>query len=188
MPSNCYKSRSGRYAPKHNPAVYYTRLSGCRADDVPLGTPRGSALLRDFSHERTAPAVGYVSGNLCDDMHGAPGCRTGRVRRGDTWLSRWIPLITSTPVYRAGHTVIFLVWDEGPGGPAGERCYRNTSDPSCHVPAIVIAPSVRPGTIVPARFDHYSLLKTAEALLGLPALGQACSAGRGGRRLRSSPP
>src|SRR5205814_10266076 len=114
-PTTTYKPRPARYAPNHNPAAYYTRLSGCRADDVPLGTPRGSALLRDFSRERTAPAVGYVTGNLCDDMHGAPGCRTGRVRRGDTWLSRWIPLITSTPVYRAGHTVIFLVWDAGAG-------------------------------------------------------------------------
>jgi arylsulfatase A-like enzyme len=72
--------------------------------------------------------------------------------------------------------VIFLVWDEGAGGRAGERCYRNTSDQSCHVPAIVIAPSVRPGTIAATRFNHYSLLKTAEVLLGLPRLGRAASA------------
>ena len=176
MPSNCDKSDSGHYAPKHNPAVYYTGLPGCRADDVPLGTPGGSALLSDFGRERTAPAVAYVTGNLCDDMHGAPGCGRGRVARGDAWLSRWLPRITSTPVYRDGHTVIFLVWDEGTGGRAGERCYRNTSDPSCHVPAIVIAPSVPPGTVVPARFDHYSLLETAEILLGLPRLGRAASA------------
>jgi hypothetical protein len=30
--------------------------------------------------------------------------------------------------------------------------------------------------VVPDHFDHYSVLKTAENLLGLPKLGQAASA------------
>jgi len=35
MPSNCDKSNSGEYAVRHNPAVYYTSLSGCGSKDVP---------------------------------------------------------------------------------------------------------------------------------------------------------
>ena len=35
MPSNCDKSNSGEYAVRHNPAVYYTKLSGCASRDVP---------------------------------------------------------------------------------------------------------------------------------------------------------
>ncbi len=176
MPSNCYRSDSGNYAPKHNPAVYYTDLPDCGSNDVPLGTTGDSALLKNFSSESTAPAVAYVTGNLCDDMHGNTGCTTAVVRRGDTWLSEWIPRITSTRVYRDNDTVIFLVWDEGEGGRAGEKCYTSATDQSCHIPAIVIAPSVKPGTVVPTHFDHYSVLKTAENLLGLPKLGQAASA------------
>ncbi len=175
MPSNCDRSDSGNYAPKHNPAVYYTGLADCGRNDVPLGTTGDSALLKDFGSESTAPAVSYVTGNLCDDMHGNAGCTTGVVRRGDSWLSKWIPRITATRVYRNDDTVIFLVWDEGEGGRAGEKCYTNATQ-SCHVPAIVIAPSVRPGTVVSAHLDHYSVLKTAENLLGLPKLGQAASA------------
>ena len=47
---------------------------------------------------------------------------------------------------------------------------------SCHVPAIVIAPSVKAGTVVGTQFDHYSWLKTVEQLLGLSQIGQAKTA------------
>src|SRR6202035_168451 len=74
MPSNCDKSNAGFYAPRHNPAVYYTDLSGtCGTRDVPLGTPTNSALLKNFSSEATAPPYATVTPNLCDDMHGATG-------------------------------------------------------------------------------------------------------------------
>ena len=176
MPSNCYKSDSGNYAPKHNPSVYYTDLSNCSSDDGPLGTASSSPLVTDFSSESTAPAFSYLTGNLCDDMHGASGCESGLIKAGDNWLSTWIPLITSSKVYQDGDTVILLVWDEGAGGSTGEKCYNNTSDQSCHVPAIVIAPSVKAGTVVSTQFDHYSLLKTSEQLLGLPQIGMAKTA------------
>lgn len=176
MPSNCYKQISGNYAPKHNPSVYYTDLSNCATDDVPLGTTSDSPLLKDFSSESTAPAYSYLTGNLCDDMHGASGCESGLIKAGDNWLSTWIPLITSSKVYQDGDTAIFLVWDEGAGGTTGEKCYNNTTDQSCHVPAIVIAPSVKPGTVVSTQFSHYSMLKTSEQMLGLPQLGMAKSA------------
>jgi phosphatidylinositol-3-phosphatase len=178
MPSNCYKKRDipGDYAPKHNPSVYYTDLHNCKANDVPLGTTSDSPLLQDFSSESTAPAYSYLTGNLCDDMHGAPNCTTGLIQAGDNWLSTWIPLITSSAVYQDDDTVIFLTWDEGSGGTIGEKCFDNTTDQSCHVPAIVIAPSVQPGTVVSTQFDHYSWLKTSEQLLGLPQLGMAKTA------------
>jgi hypothetical protein len=177
MPSNCYKLNDGKYAPRHNPAVYYTDLSNCATNDVPLGTTGNSALLKDFSSESTAPAFSYVTGNLCDDMHGTTGCSASTlITKGDTWLSDWIPKITSTPVYKDNDTVIFLVWDEGAGGTVGEQCYNNTTDQSCHVPALVIAPSVTAGTVVSTQFDHYSWLKTTEQLLGLPQIGQAKTA------------
>jgi phosphatidylinositol-3-phosphatase len=176
MPSNCYKSDSGNYAPKHNPSVYYTDLSNCGSDDVPLGPTSDSPLLQALSSESTAPAYAYVTGNLCDDMHGASGCESDLIQKGDTWLSTWIPLITSSKVYQDDDTAIFLTWDEGAGGSVGEKCYDNTSDQSCHVLTVVIAPSVKAGAVVSTQFDHYSLLKTSEQLLGLPQLGQAKTA------------
>ncbi len=95
---------------------------------------------------------------------------------GDNWLKSWLPAITSTPVYVGGDTAIFIVWDEGGGGTAGENCAKNLADESCHVPAIVVAPSVKRKTVVSTPFNHYSLLKTAEDLLGLPELSSARTA------------
>src|SRR5579859_734029 len=74
MPTNCAKTDTGYYAPRHNPAVYYTDLSNCARRDVPLGTTANSPLLKDFSSEKTAPAYSWVTPNLCDDMHDAAGC------------------------------------------------------------------------------------------------------------------
>lgn len=177
MPSPCDRAYSGLYAPKHNPAVYYTDLKDCSTDDVPLGTPKRSRLLSDFSREATAPAFSFLTPNLCDDMHGVPGtCMNDLVPAGDSWLRTWIGLITRTPVYRSGDTAVFVVWDEGAGGSLGEACASNTTDESCHVPMVVIAPSVRPGTVDRAQLDHYSLLKSTESLLGYPELGLARSA------------
>jgi hypothetical protein len=176
MPSRCYKQNTSLYAPRHNPAVYYTDLTDCSKDDVPLGTAKNSPLVSDFSSETTAPALSFVTPNLCDDMHGAGVCGANLVAAGDSWLRTWIGLITRTHVYASGDTAVFIVWDEGAGGTTGEACANNTKDQSCHVPLFVVAPSVRPGTVDKAQLNHYSLLKTTEALLGYPALGLAASA------------
>jgi hypothetical protein len=37
----------------------------------------------------------------------------------------------------------------------------------------LISPSTKPGTRPATLFNHYSLLRTAEQLLGLPLLGKA---------------
>jgi len=44
------------------------------------------------------------------------------------------------------------------------------------VPTFVISPSTPVGARSSTLFSHYSLLGTAEELLGLPKLGQAASA------------
>jgi hypothetical protein len=177
MPSNCDKANSGNYAPRHNPAVYYTDLnSTCKTRDVPLGSTSNSNLLKDFSSETTAPAFAFVTPNLCHDMHGDGSCSSGLVKSGDSWLSTWLPLITATTVYKANDTLIVIVWDEGAGGSGGENCATNTTDQSCHVPAILVAPSVKAGTVSSTLFNHYSLLKTTEDILGVPELGRATKA------------
>jgi hypothetical protein len=75
--------------------------------------------------------------------------------------------VLKTPQYRSGKTAVIVTWDESShGDPATQK-----------IPTLVIAPSVRPGTVATKRFDHYSLLRTTEQLLGLrPFLGAAASA------------
>jgi len=164
MPSNCYKSNSGEYAVRHNPPPYFTSLTGCSTKDVPY-----SQLATDLAGN-ALPAFSFITPNLIDDMH------DGTVAQGNAWLSNNLPKILSSPEYTSGNTAVFITFDEGSGGTKGENCATNTTDNSCKIPTIVVSPSTKAGTKSGTLFNHYSLLATAERLLGLPALRQAASA------------
>ena len=153
MPGHCGRSNSGGYAPRHNPAVYFTRVAAaCAGDDVPL-----TELPRDLRSGHLA-AYMFIAPNLCSDEHDCG------VAQGDAWLAKWVPRITSSPAYRSGQTALFITYDE------------DDHNEENRVYTVVAARSVRPGTLSRQRFTHYSMLRTQEQLLGLPALGQAASA------------
>ncbi len=163
MPSACSRIGVGRYAPRHNPAVYFRALrSSCLKRDLPLGTPSNSDLGRRLT-QGTLPGFTWVVPDLCDSGHDC--ART----TADQWLATWVtPLLTSRN-YVSGNTVIFITWDEGKGGVGGQNC-RTADDSSCDISTVVISPSTRPGTVSSTRFDHVSLLRTTEQLLHLPAI------------------
>jgi hypothetical protein len=147
IPSHCAKDDSGDYAVRHNPEVYYTNVSReCRTDDVPFG-----------ARPNLGARFTFVTPNLINDMH------DGSIQDGNRFLQSYVPALMATPQYRAGNTVIFIVWDENDGASGN------------HVPCMVISPythGVRDGT----HYSHYSLLRTTESLLGLPLLGGARTA------------
>jgi phosphatidylinositol-3-phosphatase len=147
MPSTCAKGDSGEYAVRHNPETYYTNLGQeCSRYDVPFGAKP------DLSARFT-----FMTPNLINDMH------DGSISDGDRFLQSYVPALMATAQYRSRNTVIFITWDENDGA-SGNR-----------VPCIVISPfthGVRDGT----GYTHYSLLRTTEALLGLPLLSNARSA------------
>jgi hypothetical protein len=148
MPSNCLLTNSGRYAVKHNPAAYYTNVrTACASRDVPLAsTPNISARFT------------FVTPDLCNDMHDCS------VATGDAWLSRFLGRVFASAEYSAGRTAVFVTWDE------------DDSSHSNQIATLVAAPSVVPGKISAANFDHYSLLRTTEEMLGLGLLGEAAAA------------
>ena len=163
MPSNCDPANAGEYAVRHNPPPYYTTLTGCSTFDVPY-----PQLATDLS-SGTLPAFSFVTPNLIDDMH------DGTVADGDTWLANNLPVIFNSPEYQGGSTAVFVTWDEGEGGGHSNDCATNTTDIGCQVATLVVSPSTVPGTTSQVLFNHYSLLRTAEDLLGLPELGLAAS-------------
>jgi phosphatidylinositol-3-phosphatase len=118
----------------------------CADQDVPLGPTP------DLSARFT-----YVTPNLCNDMH---DCSVGT---GDTWLAGFMPKVLASPEYQAGGTAVFITWDESGGG-------------SNHVATLVVSPYTTPGTEAATLYDHYSLLRTTEELLGLETLGNASTA------------
>jgi len=164
MPANCDPSNSGEYAVRHNPPPYYTALSGCSTLDVPY-----TQLATDLA-DNALPAFSFITPNLISDMH------DGTIAQGDAWLAANLPAILNSTAYTSGTTAVFITWDEGTGGKTGEDCTANTTDASCRVATIVISPSTPAGSTSGTLFSHYSLLGTAEQLLGVAALGQAASA------------
>ena len=148
MPSSCLKSDSGQYVLHHNPMAYYTNLgSDCGNFDVGFGaSPDLSA------------AFTFITPNAIHDM------LDGTIAQGDAFLSSYVPALMATPQYQAGNTAIFITWDED-----------ENSGGSNKVPTIVVSPYTGAVTVATS-YNHYSLLRTAEDLLGLPALGNAASA------------
>jgi phosphatidylinositol-3-phosphatase len=157
MPSNCQLTNSGLYAVKHNPEAYYTPVrTRCGADNVPMGTPTSGNLRNDIA--AGLPRFSFLTPNLCDDMHDCS------VATGDAWLQSWVPQLIAGPDYQAGRLAIVITFDEN-GGTSGNQVY-----------TAVISPFTTPGTRSATSFTHYSLLRTAEEILGVPLLGGAAGA------------
>jgi acid phosphatase len=66
-----------------------------------------------------------------------------------------VPRINASATYQAGHTVLFITWDEDDGSSGNQ------------VATIVVSPSTKPRARSGLPFSHYSLLRTTEDVLGL---------------------
>ena len=153
MPTPCDRHDSGSYAARHNPPAYYTSVTGCRRRDRPL-----TQLSSDLAHD--PPAFSFITPDICHDTH---DCAVGV---GDRWLAHEVPKILNSRPYRAGNTVLFITWDEGEGGSA-TYCAANETDVGCRVAMVVVSPSTPSGQRSAQLFNHYSLLRTTEDLLGV---------------------
>ena len=188
MPSNCAFSSSGKYAPKHNPPVFFASLTGgsntapaagspCAQNDVPLpalscsatantpcsGTPSG-ALANDLASGHL-PTFSFVTPNLCNDMHDCSPTVS------DNWLHAWLPRIFASSAYQSGQTAMFVMWDEGSFG-----------SPQ---PNIVISPSTD-HVMSTVTMNNLAALRATESMLGLGYLG--CAGGTPPGNVGSCPP
>ncbi len=102
------------YVIRHNPFYLFGKI---RADAqwknrvVPIGD-----LPEDLGQGRL-PALSFVIGDLCHDMHGGGGCPPGRkkdlVRAGDRFVEKWVEKIRRSSVWDKDRTLIIVTWDEG---------------------------------------------------------------------------
>jgi acid phosphatase len=110
-----------------------------------------SAFPTDFGR---LPTVSFVVPDLCNDMHDCP------VATGDTWLrthlgayARWA---------RTHDSLLIVTFDE------------DDFTASNQIPTFFSGPMVKPGTYSEP-VTHYRLLRTLEAMYGLPPLGSAAT-------------
>lgn len=162
MPGACRRTDAYPYVVRHNPPTYFPAVAGCDRRDLPMGSTRSGRFVDTLADGRL-PALTIVIPNQCHNTHDCP------IGDGDRWLSRIVPKILDGPDYRAGRTALFVTWDEGEGGYAGQSC-RKDFDRSCHIVTVVVSPSTAAGTRSGTRYDLYSLLETTERMLGIRTL------------------
>jgi hypothetical protein len=150
MPSACYLTTSGQYAPKHNPFVYFddirTDSTRCKSHDVPYTT-----LATDLASAATTPNFAMIVPNLCNDMHDCS------VSTGDTWLKNNLPAILNSPACTVDKCLLVLTWDEDDSSQANQ------------VLTIFAGSGAKTGGATSAvSYTHFSLLRTIEDIFGLP--------------------
>lgn len=135
------------YARKHAPWTNFTDLPA--RTNLPF-----TKFAKDFNNV-ALPAMAWVIPNLDDDMH------DGTVAQGDQWLQ---DNISSYESWAQSHNSLLVVtWDE------------DDSHEGNHIATIFVGPMVKPGQYN-ERIDHFRVLRTIEAMYGLPALGKAAAA------------
>jgi len=177
--SSCPLTGSGRYAPKHNPMIYF--------GDVTASNDAGSArciahvrpyaeLARDLETGATTPGYSFITPDLCDDMHDSSGCASGdSIANGDAWLSREVPKILGSRAYRDGGA-LFITWDESESG-------------DVPIGMIVFSPLAKAGGYSnKISYNHSSTLRSLQEIFGVtPFLRAAADANDLGDLFRSFP-
>jgi phospholipase C len=188
MPSNCDPhSVTGVYKIGHNPVLFYPNdASACPTNDVavPSLTATSGPFYTDLQNQ-TLPAFSWVTPDESNDGEGS-GTKAQEIQAADSFLSSFVPLVTSSPSYQAGNTLLLIDYDEGAGSDyaIGEDCTNKSLDlpvtggvsahqDSCHVPLFVIYPYTKAGAANTNFFDHYSITRTVEKIFGLSLLAHA---------------
>ncbi len=161
LPHPCFTgARSGDYAKKHDPFVYYRQVSGQPAlcDHVVSFLQ----LRADEQRPDSLPRFLWITPNLCHDMHDCS------VATGDRFLAGLIPGLLRSLGPRG---LLFLTWDEGASDSGCCRVARGG-----HIATIVAGGLARRGARLTSPADQYSVLQAVEDLLGLPRLRYAACA------------
>jgi hypothetical protein len=111
-----------------------------------------SQLATDLTSASTTPNYAFITPNSCSDMHDCS------IATGDAWLGQQVPKILTSPAFTTQHSLLALTWDEDD--------FTGTN----HVVTILQGYGVTPRSQSSVTYDHYSLLRTIEAGLGLSTL------------------
>jgi phospholipase C len=175
------------YAAKHDPFVYFHSLiddqARCDAHVVSL-----AHLEHDLASGSRTPNYVFITPNLCSDGHDDPCVdgRKGGLSAIDRFLQVWVPRILHSPAFRADGMLVITFDESGSLRDAGvSACCNERPLPGAEYPpgltgpgggrigALVLSPFIKPGTVSEQPYNHYALLRTIEALFGLPQLGYA---------------
>jgi hypothetical protein len=110
------------------------------------------------------PTVSIVIPNELDNMHGVNGGQTGNalITTADTWLQNNLGGYAQWA--KTNNSLLIVTWDENDSNPAVPN----------QIPTIFYGANVQTGSY-PENINHFSVLRTIEAMYGLPLCSTAIS-------------
>jgi phospholipase C len=143
-------SADGLYYRKHDPFV---SMNNIRNNPGRLAKIVNAKRLHEDIDAGKLPQFCWFTPNIQNDGHSPPDATALHRWSGVEFLSQWIkgfiePLLAN-PVFMKG-TLVVVTFDESI--PYADN----------HVYAALLGNMVKPGTVEPDRYDHYSLLRTIE--------------------------
>lgn len=190
---------AGCYLTPRNPFAYFagvTESAECAQNDVSL-----DQLSPDLAKAETTPTLSYILPNTCHDGSATPCAaeQPAGLLPADEFLKRIVPEILASPAYELEGGLIAITFDQAPQeGEAADSssCCATPEYPNLPAPAaspepatpgpvkpsggggqvgmLLISPYVAPGTVDESGYyNHFSLLRSVEELLGLEPLGYA---------------
>jgi acid phosphatase len=161
-------SASGNYARKHVPWVSFRNLPNGSAESLSVNL-QFLQFPADFS---SLPTLSIVIPDLINDMHSGP--ENARVANGDAWLGE---KMNGYYQWAKSHNSLLIVtFDEN-----NDRIlYKGITDPAStkpdiqnRIPTIIAGAGVKHGDFSEgAGVTHVNLLRTIEAMYGLPGIGK----------------
>jgi hypothetical protein len=138
------------YWRKHAPWTNFTNLDQTRVSQPYRAFPT------DFTK---LPTVSFVVPNQCNDMHNdnVPGCS---ISHGDTWAKNHLDAYAQWA--KTHNSLLIVTWDED------NSCTGCTNQ----IATFFVGAHINPGNYS-ERIDHFTVLRTIEAMYGLPAIGSA---------------
>lgn len=157
MGDACRLSSNGKYAPKHDPFLYFKNIQDdaalCAETNVDYSNFAADLATNDYRYM-------FITPNLDSDGHDPSGDPVSALQHSDTWMSQQVPAILASEGFTNGG-VLFILWDEAEG---------RGNDPD-QVPMIVLSPRIiQAGMTMATAMDHGAYLATVEELLGLSKL------------------
>lgn len=156
MGTPCKLVDDGRYAPKHDPFLYFKDMQQ-GANDLCAETNVDYTL---FEADLASNEYRYmwITPNLDNDGHDPTTDPVKGLKNADAWMSHEVPKILASEGFKA-NGILFITWDEDEGA-NNEK-----------IPMIILSPRVKQvGMTADTAFTHASYLATIEDLLGLPRL------------------
>lgn len=161
MGTPCKLVDDGRYAPKHDPFLYFKDMQ-TGADDLCAQT---NVDYSQFEADMASNEYRYmwITPNLDNDGHDPTTDPVTGLKNADAWMSHEVPKILASEGFKA-NGILFITWDEDEGA-NNEK-----------IPMIILSPRVKQvGMTGDTAFTHASYLATIEDLLDLPRLATVTS-------------